>query len=369
MKFEINEIREANREMFDLKGLDDKLRFFYDETNNIRKYYLKEDKFNESIKTNFVLGGVVLEEGQEVELQPLFDSFGLQKNVVEVKLTNLAKGNFIDCLESIHLQTIFKYLIDNQLFIHYSSLNFLYYSIVDIIDSLSEATDIHYDPFCNRALKNDFYVCVKNNLEKFIEIFYKYEYPNIKNENASEFIDLLINIFNNEPKSIGNRTILMLLNGSKKTENLFFIMDEKNHQLIENFTHFYSRTLYLFLNAKHFFDKEDSIEPLINELEMTYKDDKIENFSFIDSKDNLFIQLSDIIIGLIGKFYNFINENSIYDIQEQLNNIGDAQQRTLSLFYNILEESEKRNKSYIFLSISNDELDKINFIKKQYLEQ
>ncbi|KQM51459.1 hypothetical protein ASE55_19755 [Chryseobacterium sp. Leaf201] len=139
-------------------------------------------------------------------------------------------------------------------------------------------------------------------------------------------------------------------------------MDEKTHHLIENFAHFYSRTIYLFINSKHFFDKEDSIEPLINDLNMTYQGAKLENFSFVDSKNNLYIQLSDIIIGLIGKFYNFINENNIETIKEKLENLNEISKETLRLFNTILEESERKNKSYIFLLISNDEIEKINFI-------
>ncbi|MGV3696323.1 hypothetical protein [Flavobacterium sp.] len=165
MSFETREIREMSKKMFGLDELDSKFKFFYDETNNIRRYHLKEDKLNESIKTNFILGGVVLEEGQEVNLEPLFSDFGLQKNVVEVKLKNIAKGDFLECLNSIHLQSIFKFLITKKIYIHYSSLNFLYFSTVDIIDSLIEATDIQYDPFYNRALKNALYICVKKKLK------------------------------------------------------------------------------------------------------------------------------------------------------------------------------------------------------------
>lgn len=363
MSFEVKEIRKMSELMFGLKELDSKHKFFYDETNNIRRFHLKEDKFNESIKTNFILGGIVLEEGQDVDLKPLFDGFGLQNNVVEVKLKNLAKGNFLECLTSLHLQSTFKFLISEKLFIHYSSLNFLYFSIVDIIDSLIEATGIKYDPFYNRALKNDLYICVKKNLDEFIPIFYEYEYPNIKKEKVLNFLDKLIDIFSKEPKNDGNNTILMLLKESKKTGNLFFIMDEKNHELIENFAQFYSRTLYLFLNSEHIFDKEESIEPLIKKLNMTYENNKIENYSFVDSKHYQMVQLSDIVIGLIGKFYNFINENSISEIEEQLDEIDKTQQNTLKLFIQILFESEKRNKAYIHLTISNDELQKLAFIQ------
>jgi len=363
MNFETKIIRESHISLFDLTGLDHKLKFYYDETNNIRKYYLKEDKFNESIKTNFILGGLVFENEQSFDLQPLFKTFKLQKNISEVKLKHIAKGNFIECLNSIHLQSIFGFLISNDISIHYSSLNFLYFSIVDIIDSLIDATDIHYAPFYNRELKNDLFICVKKNIKIFIELFYEYQFPNLQKDRINDFIKNIITIFEKEPNSIGNRTILMLLRKSKDSKELVFIMNEKSHQLIENFSLFYARTIYLFLNSEHFFDKEDSVEPIIENLNMTYAGEKIENYKFIDSKENLYIQLSDIIVGIIGKFYNYINENGIEEIQNELITINKTQQKTLSLFYNVLEKSEEKNKAFIHLTISNDEGRKITMIK------
>jgi len=363
MNFETKEFRLMSKKMFNLKGLDDKLNFFYDETNNIRKYHLKEDKFNESIKTNFILGGIVLDEEQKPDIKPLFDSFGLQKNVIEVKLKNIAKGDFLKCLNSTHLQSIFNFLNKNNIFIHYSSLNFLYFSTVDIIDSLIEATGIHYDPYFNRALKNDLYIGIKNNINKLTTVFYDYEYPNIKEDKVISFIEELIKTFNSEPKSTGNMTILMLLNKSKETKNLFYIMNETNHSLIKDFTQLYSRTLYMFINSEHFFDKEDSIEPLIGELNITYDNSKIENYSFIDSRDNLLIQLSDIIVGLIGKFYNYINDTPLEQLRANIESLNNIQRDTLKLFNKLLYDSERKNKAYIYLTISNDELKKIEFIR------
>jgi hypothetical protein len=54
MAFETKQLRDINKTT--LKNLDDNLKFYYDETNNIRRFYLKEEGFNEPIKTNFVLG-------------------------------------------------------------------------------------------------------------------------------------------------------------------------------------------------------------------------------------------------------------------------------------------------------------------------
>jgi len=119
----------------------------------------------------------------------------------------------------------------------------------------------------------------------------------------------------------------------------------------------------MFINSEHIFDKEDSIEPLIEELNITYDNFKIENYSFIDSRDNLLIQLSDIIVGLIGKFYNYINDNTLEKLRVNIKSLNGTQKDNLKLFNKLLYDSEIKNKAYIHLTISNDELKKMEFIR------
>jgi hypothetical protein len=307
------------------------------------------------------LGGLVLKKGQNVDFRPLFESFKLH-DVGEVKLRTLIRGDFVKCLKSQNLQSIFEYLILNNVSIHYSSLNFQYYSLVDLIDSLCEATGIYYDLFFNRALKNDLYICFKNNSVKFKHILYKFKYPNIKADRIFSFIDELITIFEDEQRSDGNRTILKLLKESKNSKDLASIMYTESHQLISSFFQLYARNIYMFLNSEHFFDKEDSIEPLLSEL--TYDNKKIENYTFVDSKNNLNIQLSDIVIGFIGKLYNFINDNDFSAIDEHLIAIDSDQRKTLKFFCRLLQKSELENRAYIHLAISNLELEKLNYLEE-----
>jgi len=54
------------RQGLTLRGADDRFTFYYDETNNIRKLYLLETGFNVAKHDNFVIGGIVLREGQEI---------------------------------------------------------------------------------------------------------------------------------------------------------------------------------------------------------------------------------------------------------------------------------------------------------------
>ncbi len=103
--------------------------FYYDETNNIRKFHVREKEgnidFNYSFNSNFVLGCLVY-EGTQPDIKPLFDRLNLQKNITDVKLNHIAKGEFLDCLKSEKLNIFLKCLLDNDLYIHYSSINILY---------------------------------------------------------------------------------------------------------------------------------------------------------------------------------------------------------------------------------------------------
>ena len=53
-------IKTANSQLNHIKSANESLLFFYDESNNIRKYHNKDGRFNASEYQNFSLGGIVL---------------------------------------------------------------------------------------------------------------------------------------------------------------------------------------------------------------------------------------------------------------------------------------------------------------------
>lgn len=110
------------------------LKFYYDETNNIKKLHLKKGDFNVDYTANFVLGGFAF-TGENPDLSDIFDGIYLQPNVEEVKLKMIAKGDFEACLSSNKLHTFLKKLSEKKLYLHISTLNLLYFSLADIVDS------------------------------------------------------------------------------------------------------------------------------------------------------------------------------------------------------------------------------------------
>ena len=117
---------------------DEKYQFFYDESNNCRKFWIKPDGgkglFNTDAYEDFVLAGIVHEkEDYRVTLDEIKDCLGLQKNVREIKFkTQFASGDFLECMKKKRLTSLFKWIDLNGLYIHYHYVNNLYYAVVEI---------------------------------------------------------------------------------------------------------------------------------------------------------------------------------------------------------------------------------------------
>ncbi len=345
----------------DPKIFDEKFVFYYDETNNFRKVLLKEEgKFNiDNINSTFVLGGLVLEE----ELEPLSVEeartlFNLQPTIREIKLKHFGQGNFIDILKSKKLSKFFEWILEKNIYIHLSATNLLYYGIVDIIDSVIDFTKwkrrlkLYYEIFHSLnfeipkilfedyfmqslfLLKNELYEAVTSNIEKVTNLFIKYNYPNIDKSKISEFYKNLFKIINiNEKEHPHLYTFYELFSNPNEAP---FITDNKDKVLIDSFLSFYIRNVILFKNSKHIFDEEKSI---INELK-DFNPIKKLNYEFQNSKNNTFIQFSDVIVGFAGKFYDYILNTDIPTIKNL--NLNDTQESNLAKWIEIVDRSKNK---------------------------
>lgn len=343
--------------------------FYYDETNNIKKFKVRETDFNTSFTGNFVLGGLV-HLGVEPDIQQLINSFRLQKTANEVKFAHIATGEFTDCLKSKKLKLFFEFLINNDVYVHYSSLNILYWSIVDIVDSV--IVDSEFENLSEQMilkLKNDLYKLCHLEIEAVIDLFFKFEYPNIKGDQVASFIEALIEIFadyiDDSEFHFGIETLRQLLEVSKSKNKLAFVMDEQDHILLEGLAHFYMRPIYTFSNSTHVFDNEDSIKEEISKFRILNNKVEIKNFSFVDSKDDQLIQLSDIFVGIMGKYTQYRNTHTIDQIKADIiETFSPIQLDNLKMFVDIINKSDSRNPAFLHSVDSVEEVQKFGHIAK-----
>jgi len=353
---------------------DSAFTFYYDETNNIKKFLVNEEDFNVPFSSNFVLGGIVCDKPAP-DLTPLFNGLKLQKTTNELKFKHIAKGEFLDCLKSDKLNYFLQFIFDSDLYIHYSTVNILFYSLVDIVDSAIANSEIakKLEPTFSQHLKNDIYKLAKLEIDSVIELFRAYGYPNIKPDSVSSFISALTSLFNgyiDTPEfHFGLESLRQILKESDKKNSLPFIQDEVDFTLINDLSQFYLRPLYLFTNSTHIFDNELDIADNLNAMKQLDNEYELANsFSFVDSTSSQLIQVSDAFIGLVGKLHTFINTTSTEDIEPTLTNLSQKQLSNLYLLLDVIDKSIDRNIAFVHSVDCFEELNKLTILRHLKLE-
>jgi hypothetical protein len=367
--FEISQLRAFTKMVAPTADFESAFTFYYDETNNIKKFYVREDDFNYTFTANFVLGGLV-HLGQAPNVQPLIDSFKQQKTAKEVKFKHIATGNFLDCLKSEKLILFLQFIKDSDLYIHYSSLNILYWSIVDIVDSaiLSSETAQKLGPQFANYLKNDLYKLSRLEIDSVIELFYKYEYPNIKNDSVLPFIEELSSLFNDyigtQEYHFGLESLRQILKEAKKKGSLPFVMNEDDYILLKDLSHFYLRPIYLFKNSTHIFDNEDSISEMLEDYKILDGEKEITNYTFVDSQTSHLIQLSDVFVGIMGKLTTYLNTSSKETIDNDFGSLSVTQKKNFDLLITVIDKSHSKNIGFIHNLDSHEEISKMDRIRE-----
>ena len=383
IKFNITKNREIEKVIHNLQNIDNEYIFYYDETNNIRKLRIKEDgNFNipsKDINKNFVLGGIVYKKDiTSLDTTKLKEDLDLDKKIIDMKFKNVSKKgcDFLNCMKSEKLTIIFNWILENELNIHFSSLNILYWTIVDILDS----TVIHYPNFRYDDInyfKAVLYELVKIDVQTFLKILYKYNYPNIQKHKVNKFlISIKSYVLKNkekvidDKKKINEHSVLILADILRNSMNkkLDFLHDNQNNEVIDRLAEFYMRPLGLFKNSHHIFDEEDDVIKYFNQFQFLDGDTDVNYFSFEDSKNNIFIQLSDIVIGILGRYSEFINNLELCQIQNIKDSLNPIQKENLIKLFELCRNAELTSKAFVHYATSIINIEKERLLSLEFLD-
>lgn len=350
MALNVNLIRQLIIETNQLRRIDDKFTFYYDETNNIRKFYLTDTGTNVPEHNNFVLGGIVLAEGNNLpDITHLRTKLQMQSNAPEIKFIHVAKGDFEQVLASKNLRIILSWIIENGISIHYSSVNIIYWTIVDIIDSiLTEDQFKQYQQY-HQHLKNELYRIANLNKSAFLALLKRHRYPNIKRVSTSEFIadvQAYINTHCPDDDKLPTTLLSALIEKSASLPELAFLVDEEDDMLIESFTNFYTQPMMIFKNATHIFDREIQIERILDSAK--FKDSsRPVNYSFSDSKSTPGIQIADVVTGFLGKYQCFVEKHSLPELLRRKNLWNDNQIANFTLLRDLINQADAVSNAFI----------------------
>lgn len=360
-----SELRELTIDMHGLRNMDDEYTFYYDETNNIRKFHIVEDGFNVVDPGNFVLAGVVCRGlSEKTDFESLFLGLQLPKNVGELKLKTIAKGDFLSVLKSDKVGKIFRWLLENNIYIHYFNLNVVYWSLADIVDSVLSATK---DPFFmagHMSVKSDIYKVVVSDREEFVSGARKFGFPNIETHLAAEFAGWFCSFVRSNAKVLNEDRAYLLNVFIESMENLNgfpFLEGERSHILIESFSAFYSRNLYMYPTSQHVFDSEKNIEGELESFLGVGDGGSAYSYTFVDSKSSRAVQVSDVIAGVLGKLFTFLREAGIDQLAEVKSNLHGIQADNLQLLVELIDRSDAVSNGFFNMVASEDEYLKRNY--------
>ncbi|MBX5196713.1 DUF3800 domain-containing protein [Rhizobium sp. NZLR10] len=357
MIVDVNERRKAPIALYGLHNADQAYTIYYDETNNHRRVHVRESGLNIPEPTCFVIGGIAYSGPQRIfDLKHLRKILQVQDTSVEIKLKNVATGDFLKMLTSRKLETFLRWLLEQGLFIHFSVVDPLYWSVVDIVDSiLSNDEAAHLIPY-ERHLKNDLFTILRHDIKGLIDLFQRYEYPNVGQERRREFIEELLDLAEARSDLLDHFNYMMLkgvLQIGRKIESLPFVEDEAPNVLIDSFGVFFIERLYILKNASHILDVEEIIIDYLKDVRFVDGNRELNHFRFADSQHEPGIQISDVVAGFLGKYFSFICATDDDELIEIRKSLGQQQATNLSLLYELLERSNEENMVFAHAVMSN----------------
>lgn len=350
-------VEDQKKAVFDLNGIppfEEEMTFYYDESGNCRKFTLTDTGFNniDALKGDFVLAGVAYEGTSfDIDVPSLYAALDYKEGQKELKFKHLYHNSrdFQPFIGSKRATEFLKWLSRSGLYIHYSALNNLYYSLVDIVDSLWETY-----PQCLMYMwdiKGALYDFVIEHQDEVIDIFIRHTYPDVKD--ASEFCNELCSLiwaYNDDSEydpGFFLELLRQMLKAAGKLGRLIFVQDNEPFMLIQEYYLFYTERCEIFSKSNHIFDEEPTVQKQIADLELYENGIQYNNWQFVKSHENIYVQVSDLIAGLLRKLFMFLDANSLTDIVAIAMKLNDAQVKNFTLLWMLISKSDEKSPLFI----------------------
>ena len=325
MEIDVDFIRNADSEMHGIPLCDEKLTFYYDETNNCGKFYLTESGINDecALLSDFILGGVMYDDEENpADTDKLFRDLELQSSIKELKFKHINRGRkpFMEFMGSDRITTYIEWLHESGLYIHYATLNNLYYGLVDLVDSIWETRpQFAFNFEWVQYLKSELYHFCLEHLEGALPLMYKYHFPNIEKEKMRDFcLDFcnFIQTYNDDTThaGFGMGTLRQMIKDVGRHGEMSLLYDNEADVLVSEYYSIYMSRCYTYKNAYHYFDNEKVIEAKLDEVRLVNSGMPLKNYQFLESTENALIQVSDVFVGLLAKMFRYLDDVNEYDV-------------------------------------------------------
>ncbi len=350
----IDPLVSMQQELCDMWGINNQTKyvFYYDESNNCRKFWVDDSKqqFNTDHTADFVLAGLVRKEEEKVEasLETFRKPLKLQANVEEIKFKNLyAKGDFLQCVKERRLFETLSWIDKSPFYIHYTNVNNLFYTLVEIFDSIVKPDDISefgYDYF---KMKSVFYYMFKGKADALQILMFKYKYPNIQREEVEAFCnDLLFLLGSRREMKEEEKFLAGMLARAAESDELVFLHDNDDYVMQENYAEFYADPIRKYQKSRHIFDEETTVQDIVKK-QIAMGENMADNFKFVKSETDIFVQLSDVVAGILGKMFKYINSTSVNQRRRDVEGLSKLQVENILLIDKLRMEADRENPGFL----------------------
>ena len=342
------------QELCDMWGINNQTKyvFYYDESNNCRKFWVDDSKqqFNTDHTADFVLAGLVRKEEEKVEasLETVRKPLKLQAKVEEIKFKNLyAKGDFLQCVKERRLFETLSWIDKSPFYIHYTNVNNLFYTLVEIFDSIvkpDEISEFGYDYF---KMKSVFYYMFKGKADALQILMFKYKYPNIQREDVEAFCnDLLFLLGSRREMKEEEKFLAGMLARAAQSDELVFLHDNDDYVMQENYAEFYADPIRKYQKSRHIFDEETTVQDIVKK-QIAMGENMADNFNFVKSETDIFVQLSDVVAGILGKLFKYINSTSVNQRRRDVEGLSKLQVENILLIDKLRMEADRENPGFL----------------------
>ena len=350
----IDPLVSMQQELCDMWGINNQTKyvFYYDESNNCRKFWVDDSKqqFNTDYTADFVLAGLVRKEEEKVEasLETFRKPLKLQANVEEIKFKKLyAKGDFLQCVNERRLFETLSWIDKSPFYIHYTNVNNLFYTLVEIFDSIvkpDEISEFGYDYF---KMKSVFYYMFKGKADALQILMFKYKYPNIQREDVEAFCnDLLFLLGSRREMKEEEKFLAGMLARAAESDELVFLHDNDDYVMQENYAEFYADPIRKYQKSRHIFDEETTVQDIVKK-QIAMGENMADNFKFVKSETDIFVQLSDVVAGILGKLFKYINSTSVNQRRRDVEGLSKLQVENILLIDKLRMEAGRENPGFL----------------------
>lgn len=326
---------------------------YYDETNNIRRLHLEANAFNVPVLNCWVLGGFGRRDETPINLAPLRSRARIQTNAEELKFALFGKGDFPTVLGSRKLEVFLEWALEEALLIHYIALDPFYWSVVDVVDSVLVAGEMP-DGF-NETLKSDLSSILRADRARTATLMARFDYPDLHPDNRHAFMTALIEFTSDHADHLdpfGYQMLRGMLQMGRQ-HPLPFIEGREARVLIDGFRDFFLERVCILKNASHIFDAEDVVSGELAALPLINAGAPFCNYRFVlRSQDEPGVQASDVLVGLLGRFFSWISENTEAEVLDLKANLSPTQARNRERLLQLFEASYAENAAFTRTIIS-----------------